>query len=99
MQTERVHSLILGAGPSGLAAGYMLAKAGVKPVVLEKDKVPGGLMRSIKHGDFIMDRPKRTLQPHYQGGRIVERYPLPRLSGLSASRRDCLQEAYQTDRN
>ena len=54
MQTERVHSLILRAGPSRLAAGYMLAKAGVKPVVLEKDKVPGGLMRSIKHGDFIM---------------------------------------------
>ena len=61
MQTERVHSLILGAGPSGLAAGYMLAKAGVKPVVLEKDKVPGGLMRSIKHGDFIMDVGRKEL--------------------------------------
>jgi protoporphyrinogen oxidase len=61
MRTERVHSLILGAGPSGLAAGYMLAKAGVKPVVLEKDKVPGGLMRSIKHGDFIMDVGRKEL--------------------------------------
>jgi protoporphyrinogen oxidase len=61
MQKERVHSLILGAGPSGLAAGYMLAKAGVKPVVLEKDKVPGGLMRSIKHGDFIMDVGRKEL--------------------------------------
>ena len=61
MQTERVHSLILGAGPSGLAAGYMLAKAGVKPLVLEKDKVPGGLMRSIKHGNFIMDLGRKEL--------------------------------------
>jgi protoporphyrinogen oxidase len=61
MQTERVHSLILGAGPSGLAAGYMLAKAGLKPVVLEKDKVPGGLMRSIKHDDFIMDVGRKEL--------------------------------------
>jgi protoporphyrinogen oxidase len=61
MQTERVHSLILGAGPSGLAAGYVLAKAGLKPVVLEKDKVPGGLMRSIKHGDFIMDVGRKEL--------------------------------------
>jgi protoporphyrinogen oxidase len=61
MQTERVHTLILGAGPSGLAAGYVLAKAGVKPVVLEKDKVPGGLMRSIKYGNFIMDVGRKEL--------------------------------------
>ena len=59
--TDRVHTLILGAGPSGLAAGYMLAKAGFKPVVLEKDKVPGGLMRSIKHGKFIMDVGRKEL--------------------------------------
>ena len=37
MRNEPVHTLILGAGPSGLAAGYMLAKAGLKPVVLERD--------------------------------------------------------------
>jgi protoporphyrinogen oxidase len=61
MQTERIHTLILGAGPSGLAAGYMLAKAGLKPVVLEKDKVPGGLMRSIKHGEFILDLGRKEL--------------------------------------
>lgn len=61
MKTEQVHTLILGAGPSGLAAGYELAKAGLKPVVLEKDKVPGGLMRSIKYGDFIMDVGRKEL--------------------------------------
>lgn len=61
MQTERFHSLILGAGPSGLAAGYMLAKAGLKPVGLEKDKVPGGLMLSIKYRDFIMDVGRKEL--------------------------------------
>ena len=51
----------MGAGPSGLAAGYMLTKAGHNPVVLEKDKVPGGLMRSIKHGAFIMDVGRKEL--------------------------------------
>ena len=61
MRTERVHTLILGAGPAGLAAGYVLAKAGKKPVVLEKDKVPGGLMRSIKRGDFIVDVGRKEL--------------------------------------
>ena len=38
MNTETVHTLILGAGPSGLAAGFTLAKAKLKPVLLEKDK-------------------------------------------------------------
>jgi protoporphyrinogen oxidase len=61
MKTEQVHTLILGAGPSGLAAGYVLAKAGCNPVVVEKDKVPGGLMRSIKHGEFIMDVGRKEL--------------------------------------
>ncbi len=61
MKTEQVHTLILGAGPSGLAAGYVLSKAGHKPVVLEKDKVCGGLMRSIRRGDFIMDIGRKEL--------------------------------------
>lgn len=61
VKTEQIHTLILGAGPSGLAAGYMLAKAGLKPVVLERDKVCGGLMRSIKRGEFIMDIGRKEL--------------------------------------
>jgi protoporphyrinogen oxidase len=61
MKTEQVHTLILGAGPSGLAAGYKLAKAGYAPVVLEKDKVSGGLMRSIRRGDFIVDIGRKEL--------------------------------------
>ncbi len=61
MKTEQVHTLILGAGPSGLAAGFILAKAGMSPVVLEKDKVSGGLMRSIRHGDLIVDIGRKEL--------------------------------------
>jgi len=61
MRTEQVHTLILGAGPSGLAAGYILAKAGMKPVVLEKDKISGGLMRSIRHGEFVVDIGRKEL--------------------------------------
>src|SRR5262245_51117180 len=61
MKTESVHTLILGAGPSGLSAGYVLAKAGMQPVVLERDKVSGGLMRSIHHGDFILDVGRKEL--------------------------------------
>ncbi len=61
MKTEQVHSLILGAGPAGLAAGYTLAKAGLKPVIVDREKVPGGLMRSIHHGDFVVDVGRKEL--------------------------------------
>ena len=61
MKTESVHTLILGAGTSGLAAGYALLKAGIKPVILEKDSVPGGLFRSIRRGDFIVDIGRKEL--------------------------------------
>ncbi len=61
MRTERIDTLILGAGPAGLAAGYTLAKAGKVPVLLERDKVPGGLMRSIKRGDFVVDVGRKEL--------------------------------------
>jgi protoporphyrinogen oxidase len=39
----------------------MLAKAGIKPVVLERDKVSGGLMRSVRRGDFIVDIGRKEL--------------------------------------
>ena len=61
MRSEEVHSVILGAGPAGLAAGYTLAKAGLSPVVLEKSKFAGGLMRSIKRGDFVVDIGRKEL--------------------------------------
>src|SRR5215831_323447 len=61
MKIEPVHTLILGAGTSGLAAGHALVKAGIKPVILEKDPVPGGLFRSIHHGDFIVDIGRKEL--------------------------------------
>jgi protoporphyrinogen oxidase len=61
MRIENVHTLILGAGPSGLAAGYILARAGLAPVLLEKDKVPGGLMRSIHRGEFVVDVGRKEL--------------------------------------
>ena len=61
MQTEQVHTVILGAGPAGLAAGYTLARANLRPLILEKDKVCGGLMRSIRRGDFIVDVGRKEL--------------------------------------
>jgi protoporphyrinogen oxidase len=61
MKTEKIDTVVLGAGPAGLAAGHILAKAGRKPLVVEKGKVAGGLMRSIKRGDFIVDIGRKEL--------------------------------------
>jgi len=61
MREEKIHTLVLGAGPSGLAAGYSLAKAGCKPVLIERSKFSGGLMRSIRWEDFIVDVGRKEL--------------------------------------
>lgn len=61
MHTKSVHTLIFGAGPAGLAAGYTLAKAGRNPHILERDTVCGGLMRSIHRGDYIVDVGRKEL--------------------------------------
>jgi protoporphyrinogen oxidase len=61
MKRETVHTVVLGAGPAGLAAAYTLAKAGQPPVVVEKAKVAGGLMRSLKRGEFIVDIGRKEL--------------------------------------
>ncbi len=58
---KNVHTLVIGAGPAGLAAAYTLAKAGIPVVVIEKSDSAGGLMRSIRRGDFIVDIGRKEL--------------------------------------
>ncbi len=50
---------ILGAGPAGLAAAYVLTQAGQPVVVIERESRVGGLAKSIYYRDFILD-----LGPH-----------------------------------
>lgn len=59
--TSQACTLIIGAGPSGLAAAWRLAEAGLKPVVFEKSAHFGGLMRSITRGAFIVDLGRKEL--------------------------------------
>jgi protoporphyrinogen oxidase len=56
-----IHTLIIGAGPSGIAAAYTLTAAGVAPLIVEKDGSAGGLMRSLRRGAFIMDIGRKEL--------------------------------------
>ncbi len=52
-------TLVMGAGPGGLCSAYVLSKAGVPAVVLEKAPFVGGLARTIRrqteHGEFKFD--------------------------------------------
>lgn len=47
--------VILGAGPAGLTAAYELARRGVRPLVLEKDAVAGGLARTVEYKGYLFD--------------------------------------------
>ena len=47
--------VIIGAGPAGLTAAYVLSKAGVPSIVLEKDQTVGGIARTINYKDYYFD--------------------------------------------
>jgi protoporphyrinogen oxidase len=53
MQTGPV--VIIGAGPAGLTAAYVLSKAGVKAIVLEKDQTAGGIARTVNYKGYYFD--------------------------------------------
>jgi protoporphyrinogen oxidase len=50
---ERV--LVIGAGPAGLTAAYLLSKAGVDVTVLEGDDIVGGISRTARYKGFRFD--------------------------------------------
>src|SRR5215510_78546 len=47
--------VVIGAGPAGLTAAYELCKAGISSVVLEKDRVVGGLSRTVDYKGYRFD--------------------------------------------
>ncbi|MFI4965687.1 MAG: NAD(P)/FAD-dependent oxidoreductase [Caulobacterales bacterium] len=55
MQTD-TDVLIIGAGPAGLTAGYLLSKRGREVTVLEKDPTyVGGISRTVNYKGFLFD--------------------------------------------
>jgi len=47
---------IIGAGPAGLTAAYLLTKAGMSVAVIEKDeRYVGGISRTVEHEGYRFD--------------------------------------------
>ena len=56
MPNTPVDVAIIGAGPAGLTAAYLLGKAGYSVTVIEKDPVyVGGISRTVEHDGFRFD--------------------------------------------
>jgi protoporphyrinogen oxidase len=49
------HVVIVGAGPAGLTAAYLLAKEGTRVTALEADDVVGGLARTVEYRGYRFD--------------------------------------------
>ncbi|HKG62262.1 MAG TPA: NAD(P)/FAD-dependent oxidoreductase [Pyrinomonadaceae bacterium] len=47
--------VIIGAGPAGLTAAYQLCKAGIRSLILEKDRVVGGIARTVNYKGYHFD--------------------------------------------
>jgi protoporphyrinogen oxidase len=52
---KRAECVIIGAGPAGLTAAYELSEMGAHPIVLEQDRVVGGIARTVKHRGYRFD--------------------------------------------
>lgn len=61
---------VLGCGLAGLSASYHLNKKGINPFMIEKENEVGGLARTIRFGDFLLDFGPHRL--HSEKGWIIE---------------------------
>ena len=53
--SKKNKAIILGAGPAGLVTAWKLLEANWDVTIIEKNNISGGLCRSWKWNDFILD--------------------------------------------
>jgi protoporphyrinogen oxidase len=56
MDAKNKHTIVIGAGPAGLTAGYLLSKQKSQVTVLESDpRYVGGISRTVEYKGFLFD--------------------------------------------
>jgi protoporphyrinogen oxidase len=83
------HVVVIGAGPAGLTAAYLLSKDGIRTTVLEASDTVGGLSQTAQHRGFRFDigghrfftkiEPVRALWEEILGKEFIS---VPRLSRI-----------------
>lgn len=68
---ERCEVVIVGAGPAGISCGYVLAKAGVQVLILERGQYPGA--KNMFGGIFFSDQMSKLI-PNFYNEAPVERF-------------------------
>ncbi len=76
---EKFDAVVVGAGPAGSTAAYAMAKAGLKVLLLERGKVPGG---KNLFGGRIYSHVLRRLFSDFPSDAPVERYVVRETIGL-----------------
>ena len=81
--------VIIGAGPAGLTAAYELSRVGVNSVILERDRVVGGLARTVHYKGYHFDigghrfftkvKPVETMWHEVLGDNFLHRDRLSRI--------------------
>lgn len=57
MNPQKIHdTIIIGSGIGGIAAAALLVKNGIKPLILEKNNTPGGIMARYTENGYTIDR-------------------------------------------
>ena len=69
--SEKCEVVIIGAGPAGISCAYVLAKAGVDVVILERGQYPGA--KNMFGGIFFSDQMNKLI-PHFYTEAPVERF-------------------------
>jgi prolycopene isomerase len=69
-ETTKYDAIIIGAGLGGLTCGALLAKSGLKTLIIEQHSIPGGYCTSFKRKGFIFDSAVHFTEGLSEGGRF-----------------------------
>lgn len=69
-ETTKYDAVIIGAGLGGLTCGALLAKSGLKTLIIEQHSIPGGYCTSFKRKGFIFDSAVHFTEGLGEGGRF-----------------------------